>query len=97
MKSTIMKFMHFTILLGFLFVTAINGEASEPKQPNFLILLADDMGYGDLVCYGHEVVKSPHLDRLAKQGVRFTNCYAAAANCSSSRIDCFCSEVIQRI
>ena len=53
--------------------------------PNFLVVLADDLGYGDLGCYGNEAVHTPHLDRLAAEGLRFTDCYAAAANCSPSR------------
>lgn len=76
---------HLTIVLGLLFISSLDCEASQPKQPNFLIMLADDMGYGDLACYGHPLVKSPNLDRLASEGVRFTNCYAAASNCSPSR------------
>jgi arylsulfatase A len=54
-------------------------------RPNIVVVLADDLGYGDLACYGHPVIKTPHLDRLAVEGMRLTNCYAAAANCSPSR------------
>ncbi len=60
-------------------------SAERKILPNIIILLADDLGYGDLGCYGHPLVKSPNLDLLAKQGIRFTNCYAAAPNCSPSR------------
>jgi arylsulfatase A len=56
-----------------------------PGRPNFVIVLADDLGYGDLACYGEPLIKTPNLDRLAAEGVRLTNCYAAAANCSPSR------------
>jgi len=59
--------------------------ASAAEQPNFLIILCDDLGYGDLACYGHPTIKSPHLDKLASEGIRFTDCYAAAPVCSSSR------------
>jgi arylsulfatase A len=55
------------------------------KQPNIVIFLADDLGYGDLGCYGHEIIKTPNLDAFAKQGVRLTQCYAASAVCSPSR------------
>lgn len=55
------------------------------SQPNIVFLLADDMGYGDLACYGHPVIKSPNLDRLANDGVRLTHCYAASPNCSPAR------------
>lgn len=60
------------------------GPAPE-SLPNFVILLADDLGYGDLGCYGSGVIRTPNLDRLALQGVRFTDCYAAAPVCSPSR------------
>ena len=61
-------------------------EAAKPaRKPNFLIVLADDLGYGDLACYGHPRIKTPNLDRLADEGLRLTNCYAAAANCSPAR------------
>ena len=59
--------------------------ADEPARPNIIILLADDLGYGDLACYGHRHVQSPHLDRLAQDGMRFTDFYAAAPVCSPSR------------
>lgn len=54
-------------------------------KPNVLIILCDDLGYGDLACFGHPTIKTPHLDKLAKQGWRLTDCYAAAPVCSSSR------------
>jgi arylsulfatase A len=50
-----------------------------------LIVLADDLGYGDLGCYGHPSIKTPNLDRFAAEGMRLTDCYAAAANCSPAR------------
>lgn len=53
--------------------------------PNIVVVLADDLGYGDLACYGHPLIKTPHIDRFAKQGLRLTDCYSAAANCSPAR------------
>lgn len=64
---------------------ATESIAAEGNRPNLLIVLADDLGYGDLACYGHKVIKTPNLDRLASEGLRMTNCYAAAANCSPAR------------
>lgn len=55
------------------------------RRPNFIILFADDLGYGDLSCYGSPVIRTPHLDRLAAEGTRFTSFYAAAAVCTPSR------------
>ena len=49
------------------------------------MILCDDLGYGDLACYGHPHIKTPHLDKLATQGMRLTSCYAAAPVCSPSR------------
>ena len=59
--------------------------AQENTRPNFLIVLADDLGYGDLAGYGHPRIKTPNLDRLARDGLRLTSCYAAAPNCSPAR------------
>lgn len=62
---------------------AARGQAR--GRTNFLIILCDDMGYGDLACYGHPVIKTPNLDRLAAAGLRLASCYAAAPVCSPSR------------
>ena len=59
--------------------------AADPPRPNVLVVLADDLGYGDLGCYGSPVIKTPNLDAFAAEGVRLTACYAAAPNCSPSR------------
>lgn len=53
--------------------------------PNFVIILADDLGYGDLGCYGHPSIRTPNLDRMAAQGMRFTDFYSAAEVCTPSR------------
>jgi arylsulfatase A len=55
------------------------------KRPNIIFLLADDMGYGDLGCFGSPVVRSPNLDKLATQGTKLTQCYSASPNCSPAR------------
>lgn len=59
-------------------------SAHEPP-PNIILFLADDLGYGDLGCYGHPIIQTPHLDAFAKQGLRLTQCYSASAVCSPSR------------
>ena len=53
--------------------------------PNILIIYVDDLGYGDTAVYGHPIVKTPNIDRLAGEGVRFTQFYAPSALCSPSR------------
>jgi len=57
-----------------------------PKRPNIVFIFADDLGWGDLGCYGSLHNNTPHLDRLASQGVRFSHAYAASATCSPTRI-----------
>ena len=56
-----------------------------PSQPNVILVNCDDLGWGDLACYGHPVHKTPHLDRLAAEGMRFTDFYMASPVCSPSR------------
>ena len=60
--------------------------AAETPRPNFLVILCDDLGYGDLSCYGHPTIKTPNLDKLAAQGLRLTDCYSSAPVCSPSRV-----------
>lgn len=60
-------------------------KASKPSQPNILFVLADDMGYGDLGCYGGQGVDSKNIDRLASEGIRFTQFYVNSPLCSPSR------------
>ena len=60
-------------------------QESKAKKPNIIFILADDLGYGDLGCYGQEVIQTPHIDRLAAEGVRFTDCYAGSTVCAPSR------------
>lgn len=59
--------------------------AQEHRAPNIVFILADDLGYGDLGCYGQRVLQTPRLDRLAREGVRCTNAYAGGAVCAPSR------------
>ena len=58
---------------------------AEPKRPNFVIVLADDMGWGDSGTYGHELIQTPSMDKLAARGLKFTEAYSACAVCSPSR------------
>jgi arylsulfatase A-like enzyme len=58
---------------------------SKSTPPNVIFILADDLGWGDLSCYGRPDYKTPNIDRLAQQGIRFTNAYASSALCTPSR------------
>ena len=57
----------------------------KPSKPNIIFILADDLGYGDLGCYGQTKIKTPNIDRLAGEGMRFTQCYAGSTVCAPSR------------
>lgn len=62
------------------------GEASAADKPNIIYIVVDDLGYGDLGCYGQKVVKTPRLDQMAKEGLRFTDHYAGHTVCRPSRL-----------
>lgn len=57
-----------------------------PGRPNIIFILADDVGYGDFGCYGATKIKTPHTDRLAQQGMRFTDAHSPSAMCTPTRI-----------
>ena len=68
-----------------LFLSSISCLAQTEKKPNFIIFLTDDLGWGDLACYGHPVIQTPNLDQFARQGTKFMQCYSASGVCSPSR------------
>ena len=70
--------------MGLWSLFALSARADETK-PNIIIIYADDLGYGDLSCYGHPTIATPNLDRLAAEGQRWTNFYSAACVCTPSR------------
>lgn len=72
-----------SIALLLLAATAL--PAADQRPPNVVIIYADDLGYGDLGCYGNRTIRTPNLDRMATEGVRFTDFYVAQAVCSASR------------
>lgn len=76
------KLRHGLLCLVTSLLTAAGG--AEPAKPNVILILADDLGYGELGCYGGPI-KTPHMDRLAAEGVRCTDGYAAFPVCSPSR------------
>lgn len=61
-------------------------EKKTPERPNIVVLLCDDLGYGDLSSFGHPIIKTPNLDKLAHTGIKLTNFYSAAPVCSPSRV-----------
>jgi arylsulfatase A-like enzyme len=63
----------------------IRDAASSTPKPNIILILADDLGYGDLGCYGQEKIQTPNIDRMAKEGIVFTDHYAGCTVCAPSR------------
>ena len=77
------------IMLSIICLTAIvlscDSVKQDEKPANIIIVFADDLGYGDLSCYGHPNIKTENLDKMADEGIRFTSFYAAASVCTPSR------------
>ena len=71
--------------------------ASAPAQPNIVLILADDLGWADLGCYGSTQHRTPRIDRLAAEGLRLTNAYAAQSICSASRAALFTGRAPARL
>ena len=59
--------------------------AGPGRAPNIIVILADDLGYGDVGCYGATAVKTPNVDRLAAEGLRFTDAHSTSSTCTPSR------------
>ena len=67
-------------------MTACPGaQPTENQKPNIIFIIADDLGYGDLGCYGQELIKTPNIDKLASEGIRFTQFYSGCTVCAPSR------------
>jgi uncharacterized sulfatase len=77
-----MRLLHWA---GAFVLTLLLGPIAIASQPNIIFILADDLGYGDLGCYGQKLIATPRLDRMAAEGMRFTDFYAGNAVCAPSR------------
>jgi arylsulfatase A len=82
---------------GLLFLATTTLRAAEPDKTNFVVILCDDLGYSDLGCFGHPKIKTPHLDKLATDGMRLTDCYAGAPVCSPSRAGLLTGRIPNRV
>src|SRR5687767_13708624 len=75
-----------TILLLLLLASGASlGAASSSSRPNIVLIIADDLAWDDLGAFGHPTLRTPHIDRLAREGMRFTRAYVTASSCSPSR------------
>ena len=85
------------LLAGLPLAWAGSAPAGGEMPPNFVLLLADDLGYGDLGSYGHPSIRTPHLDRLAQEGLKLTQFYAPASLCTPSRAGLLTGKLPARI
>ena len=76
--------------------TVQKNSTQAPQKPNVIVILADDLGYGDLKCYGAKNVETPHVDKLASEGIRFTNAHTVAATSTPSRYSLLTGEYAWR-
>lgn len=72
-----------TLLAVLIVLFAVPGASA--ARPNLIWIMADDLGYAELGCYGQKIIRTPHLDRMAAEGMRFTHFYAGATVCAPSR------------
>ena len=81
------KVMRTLTALGGIYVLGFGNsiEAEENRKPNIVVIMADDLGYGDVSCYGATELETPHIDKLAAQGIKFTSGYCSASTCTPTR------------
>jgi arylsulfatase A-like enzyme len=78
--------MKYIIIIAAISVYSVNLNAQKnDKRPNIILIVADDLGYGEIGCYGQQKIETPNIDRLAKEGLKFTQFYAGTAVCAPSR------------
>ena len=85
MRNTIIRPQIIAALASAVLASPLRGAVAAEARPNVILILADDFGPGDLSCYGGTLAETPHLDRMAREGVRFTQFYVASPICSPSR------------
>ena len=81
-----MDYKSISIIGGTLLLSALSANAQKKNaRPNIIFILCDDMGYGDLGCYGQPFIRTPHIDAMASEGIRFTQAYAGSPVSAPSR------------
>jgi uncharacterized sulfatase len=93
------KFQALRALIGVFVLAGLPGgsAAAEVAKPNIVFILIDDLGWADLACYGNKFHETPHVDALARQGMRFTDFYAASPVCSSTRASIHAGQYTPRV
>lgn len=77
-----MKIKHLTLFFSIVLITSFT---QKPQKPNIIFILADDLGYGDLGCFGSKIIKTPNLDKMAKEGIKLSQFYSGSTVCAPSR------------
>jgi len=85
------------VLSGLWLIEGCNNISSKKDLPNIIIFIADDLGYGDLGCYGCTDIETPNIDNLAKEGIRFTNFYSNGPECTPTRVALMTGRYQQRV
>ncbi|MCX6285860.1 MAG: arylsulfatase [Bacteroidetes bacterium] len=85
MRTSVTGLALFVISMAFTENAISQTHKKTNKRPNFIIILADDLGYGETGCYGQKIIRTPNIDKLAAQGIRFTDFYAGSTVCAPSR------------
>ena len=94
-KVPTIKVLSLFIMLGY-GCRSTQDDSDTQKLPNVIIILADDLGYSDLSCFGSETIKTPNLDKLASEGIKFTNFWTSSNVCSPSRASLLTGRYPQR-
>ena len=92
-RPSLLRFCFLMLVAGLCLPAAI---VAEKERPNIVFIVADDLGFGDLGCYGATRIKTPNLDKLASEGVRFTSGYAPSSTCTPTRYSMFTGEYAWR-
>src|SRR3954468_7603344 len=77
--------MRYFLAAAFVFICGLSASAGEPRKPNIVFILADDLGYTDVACFGSKYYETPNIDRMATQGMRCTSGYTCGPNCQPTR------------
>jgi hypothetical protein len=76
------------LLIVYLLPTRSPALGKSVEKPNIILILADDLGYADVGCYGQKLIETPQIDALASEGIVFRQAYSSASECSPSRCSC---------
>jgi arylsulfatase A-like enzyme len=79
-----MKYLAIFLSLSFI-ITSCSTKKEDPVKPNIIYIMADDLGYGEIGCYGQKDIKTPNIDRLAEEGMKFTQHYSGSPVCAPAR------------